>query len=152
MAISRENIYAACFTQLQQLAQIILSTVPVPLFSRRFKHWSQVPINLMPACYMQQYEETADQQSNMGLTRWHSLVNMWFYFSAENYNALPDQTYNAIVDALEGAFKPSPVTGRQTLNDTVTHAWVDGKVLYSDGALDRKAVILAQIHLLWSGK
>ena len=58
----------------------------------------------------------------------------------------------AIVDALEGAFKPSPVTGRQTLNDTVTHAWVDGKVLYSDGALDRKAVILAQIHLLWSGK
>ena len=150
--ITRSDIYDACFNPLQTMAPFLPGTTKNPEFSRRFKHWSQVPINLFPACFMQQYEETADQSQAMGLTRWHSLVNVWFYFNAQNYNALPDDTFNSILDSLEAAFKPPTPNGLQTLGGTVTHAWVDGKVMYSDGALDHKAVIVAQIHLLWGGK
>lgn len=147
--VTREQIYSALFTQLQTMAPSLIS---IPTFSRRFTHWSQVPPNLLPACFQQQYEETSDQQGNMGLTRWHSIVNVWFYYSAMNTNALPDQTYNNVIDALEAALKPPTPSGKQTLGGVVTHAWLDGKIPYSDGATDKKAVILAQIHLLWSGK
>lgn len=144
----RENIYEACFQQIQTTSP---SLIQIPLFSRRFKHWDKVDLRFFPACYMQQYEETGDQENNMGLTRWKSTVNVWFYFNAINPNNFPDETYNNLIDALEVAFKPSPVTGRLTLGGLVTHCWLDGKIYYSDGALDHKAVILAQIHLLWNG-
>lgn len=155
MSVQRQPIYDALYA----LVQKTMLTVPlpngsekIPSFSNRFTHWSQVSVAQMPAVNMQQYEEEADQVNNMGLTRWRSTVNVWIYFNASNPQALPDQTYNAVLDALETALKPSPTTGRQSLGGLVTHTWIDGKVPYSDGALDHKAVILVQIKILWGGQ
>lgn len=150
MANQREAIYEALFTLLQTTAP---SLIEIPTFSRRFQHWEKVPINQMPALFMQQYEEEATQLPDaMALTKWVSTVNVWMYFNATNPTALPDQTYNNLLDGLELALKPPPgQSGRQTLGGLVTHVWISGKIPYSDGALDRKAVILVQLKVMWNG-
>lgn len=64
----------------------------------------------MPALFMQQFEEQADQE-DMGLYRWNSTVNVWLYFAANNPNAVPHQVYNALVDSIEEVMQPEPQTG-----------------------------------------
>jgi hypothetical protein len=150
--VNREPIYAALYALLQTAAP---QGFTINTFSRRFQSWDSTNLPQLPALFMQEYEETADQDSGdpsaMGLYRWISTVNVWIYFSAQNPNALPDQVFNALVDSMETVMQPSPQTGRQTLGGLVTHAWIDGRIMYSDGALDKKAVILLQVKILWGG-
>jgi hypothetical protein len=143
----REPIYAALFKLLQT---ITIEGMATPAFSRRFQHWENVDVVACPVVYQQQYEENAQQQ-NMGLTSWENVVNVWVYFDASNPSAIPDQTYNNIMDALERALTPPPPQRKQTLGGLVTHAWIDGKVLYSDGAQDGKAVFIIPVKILKQG-
>lgn len=143
----REPIYAALFTLIQKMK---IEGMATPSFSRRYQHWDQVDVMAAPAIFQQQYEEEAQQQE-MGLTKWQNTVNLWIYFDASNNNAIPDQTYNNIMDAVEAVLTPPPPQRKQTLGGLVTHVWIDGKVPYSDGALDNKAVFLVQIKVLKQG-
>jgi hypothetical protein len=150
MANIREPIYAALFTLLQTM---IINGMPTPSFSRRFQSWDVVDVVACPYVIQQQFDEDAQQQAKqmMGLTLWESTVNVWIYFDASNPSAIPDQTYNNIMDALETALKPSSPTRKQTLGGLVINTWIEGKTLYSDGAQDGKAVILAQVKVLRQG-
>jgi hypothetical protein len=150
MANIREPIYAALFDLIQTMN---INDMPTPSFSRRYQSWDVVDVVACPYVIQQQFDEDAQQETKQvfGLTMWESTVNIWIYFDASNPSAIPDQTYNNIMDALETALKPLPPTRKQTLGGLVINTWIEGKTLYSDGAQDGKAVILAQVKVLRNG-
>ena len=150
MANIREPIYATLFDLIQTMD---IADMPTPSFSRRYQSWDVVDVVACPYVIQQQFDEDAQQETKQvfGLTMWESTVNIWIYFDASNPSAIPDQTYNNIMDALETALAPPPPTRKQTLGGLVINTWIEGKTLYSDGAQDGKAVILAQIKMLRKG-
>ena len=138
----REPIYAALFARLAGAAAFTTT-------SRRLRHWSDVGAAEQPALFIVQKSETAEQHRGRPVT-WKALVDVYVYAQAPDEETPPASVLNPLLDAVEAALAPDPVTNVQTLGGLVQHAWIAGRVETDEGALGGQAVAIVPIEILVS--
>lgn len=114
---------------------------------RRLKMWSAVAAQ--PALFLDD-RGTEYPGHPTGLPPKRLLMaDAWIYSNAgKNPDAVPATALNALLDAIEAALAPSPVTNTQTLGGLVTHCWIEGKPEYYSGHLDGQAIAMVPISML----
>jgi hypothetical protein len=138
--MNRETVYSALFTKLQ-------SVVGFNTISRRLKHFADLPENIaLPALYQIQGKEMAEQSRGLP-TKWRFLIDVYIYCRQADTTASPSSTLNPLIQAVETALAFDPITGTQTLNDTVSHAWITG-VEYFEGVQGNVSIAVLNIEIL----
>ncbi|HZU90087.1 MAG TPA: hypothetical protein VE993_12595, partial [Stellaceae bacterium] len=106
--IAREPIYAALWA-------LAAGAAPFATASRRLRHWSDVGAAEQPALFMSEKGGHAAVKALGAPVVWTLYADFHVYaFSSDPY-AAPAQILNPLLDALEAALAPSPVTGIQNL-------------------------------------
>jgi hypothetical protein len=142
--ITRETIYAA-------LAAKLAAIPGVKTFSRRLRHWNDVSPVDMPAVFMVQKSEIAEQKRGFP-TKWNMSVLVYVYVKTDgDHSSIPAQLINPIMDAIEGVLKPN-CNGVADLGlpGVVSHAWIDGSIETDEGVLGEQAVAIVPIAILAS--
>lgn len=74
---------------------------------------------------------------------------LWIYARSGNIpDANPIDALNPLLDAVDIALKPSPVTRSQTLGGLVTHCWIEGDVVIDAGDAGPQAVAMIPVKVL----
>ena len=60
----------------------------------------------------------------------------------------PISVLNPLIDAVDAALAPSPVTRRQTLGGLVSHCWIDGKIMKDPGDIDGDGIAVIPVKIL----
>ena len=142
---SREQVYTALLAFLE--ADASLSTL-LKTFTRRLKHWADVPPESQPALYMQHSGEIAQIVRGQP-TRIVLELNMWIYVFTDGDPTGP--IINPILDALGNSLEPkNDGDHTQTLNGLVHHCWIEGATQIFEGDLDTEAVAIVPIKILIS--
>ncbi len=141
MAISREAIYSALWSQVSGLAGIVTA-------SRRLKHWDDVPPEQQPALFQTQKDQDPEQKYGLP-TKWKLYADLYLYVnSGQDPLAVPAIALNNLVDTIEAALAPSPMSGVQTLGGLVSHCWINGKIETDEGVLGAQAVAIIPVEIL----
>jgi hypothetical protein len=143
MTIAREQIYLALWSLASGAAQFVTA-------SRRLRHWSDVGPAEQPALFISEKGGRAVVKALGTAVVWTLYADFYIYaFSSDPY-AAPASVLNPLLDALEAALAPSPVTGIQNLGlpAMVQHAYIAGKVETDDGALGDQAVAIVPVEVL----
>ena len=141
--MTREPIYAALFALIQSAAPFVTT-------SRRLRHWSDVAAAEQPALFMIQKSETAEERRPLPI-KWRARVDLYLYAQAGGELTAPASVVNPLLDALEAALAPDPVSHVQTLGGLVQHCWIAGKIETDEGVLGGQTVAIVPIELLVSG-
>jgi hypothetical protein len=142
--MTRELIYSTLFDLWKSIPGIIT-------YSRRLVHWSDVVPESQPALYQIQKGERAIVTRGVP-TKWELSVDIYVYTNVGNdINATPAIALNPILDGIEAVLLPDPATGFQTLGGLVSHAWIDGEIETSEGALGPQEVAIVPIRILTAG-
>ncbi|HEX3973397.1 MAG TPA: hypothetical protein VHX19_18845 [Stellaceae bacterium] len=139
----REPIYAALFA----LAAGAASFVTV---SRRLRHWSDVGAAEQPALFMIQKSETAEERRPLPV-KWRASVDLYIYAQAPDELTPPATVLNSLLDAVETALMPDPVSHVQSLGGLVSHCWIAGRIQTDEGVLGGQAVAIVPVEILVSG-
>ena len=116
----REPIYAALLTKLNVAA---FNTA-----SRRFRMFTDVANPDMPALFLMQKDEIATVVPGLN-TVWTIQAEAAIYVSVTaDPSAPPSSILNPLLDAVEAALAPSPVTNKQTLGGLVQHCCISGPI------------------------
>ena len=112
---------------------------------RRLKMWDKAPC---PALY--QVEGTETVASLDGQLDRHSLRANWIVYhrGGKDQAATPAETSNAILDAIEAAFRPPLPGARQTLGGLAYRAFIDGTIHKDNGDLDGQAMLIVPITII----
>lgn len=139
--MNRELIYQTLFDMLSGIPGIITA-------SRRLQHWSDVPANAQPALF--QSQKTTLYTPKKGFPAKVTLqCEIYLYTNSGNdLTVTPSTQMNALTDLIDAALAPSPVTGFQTLGDTVSHCWIEGEIITDEGALGPQAISIIPINIL----
>lgn len=139
--MNREAIYQALFDK-------VVSAASFTTTSRRLEHWDEVSPGAQPALYQTQKGET--QKPRKGFPALVTLhAELWVYAnSGGDSDAVPAVLMNPLMDAIEAALAPDPVTGFQTLGGTVSHCWIEGDVTTDEGLLGPQSVCIVPVHIL----
>jgi hypothetical protein len=143
--MDREAIYSALFA--------LLSTIPgIVTFSRRVRHWTDVPPVEQPALIQEQFEESARYVGRAFPAKWTLSLNLALYVNVGNdQQAAPSQTLNPLLDAVLAALLPPPGQEEQTLGGLVSHCRLSGKVLIAEGgSLGPQAAALIPVEIVVS--
>lgn len=140
--MNREPIYAALFARLSGAAAFVA-------MSRRLRHWSDVGAAEQPALFMVQKSETAEPRRGRP-TAWKAQVSVFLYARAPDDESAPASALNPLIDAVEAALTPDPVTNVQTLGGLVQHAFIAGRIETDEGALGGQATAVVPIEILVS--
>jgi hypothetical protein len=113
--------------------------------SRRLKMWDKAPV---PGLY--QIEGTETVASLDGQLDKHSQRASWIIYhrGGKDQAATPAQTSNAILDAIEAAFRPALPGARQTLGGLAYRAFIDGTIHKDNGDLDGQAMLIVPITII----
>ena len=142
MTAPRETIYAALFARLGGVAGFVTA-------SRRLRHWSDVAPAEQPALFQVQRGETLTERRGLPPRR-QSAVELFLYVNtAGDPGTAPAQRLNPILDAIEAALAPDPVSNVQTLGGLVTHAWIAGRIETDEGVLGDQAVAIVPVEILY---
>jgi hypothetical protein len=143
--IEREPIYAALFALAQGAAGFVIA-------DRRLRHWSGVGPAEQPALFMSQKTETATVKTLGAPTVWSLAADLYLYVHSSDPYAAPTTILNPLIDAVEAALAPPPATGIQDLGlpNTVSHAYIAGKVETDEGVLGDQAVAIIPVEILCS--
>jgi hypothetical protein len=138
--MNREPIYLALFAKLQAIPGVVTA-------SRRLQHWADVPATSQPAIFQAQIKEK--QEPRKGLPAKVILqCDVYLYVNSGNdLSVAPAPQLNQFMDAIEAALAPD-VNGVQTLNNTVSHCWIEGEVITDEGALGAQAVAIIPVNIL----
>ena len=141
--INREPIYAALFGLMETAADFAV-------VDRRLRHWSAVSPAEQPALFMAQKTELASVKTLGAPTVWTLSVDLYVYAHSSDPYLAPAMLLNPLLDALEAALAPSPVTGIQNLGlpAMVQHAYIAGKVETDEGVLGDQAVAIVPVEIL----
>jgi hypothetical protein len=142
----REAIFEALLAQLAT-AQLNGDPAFVTL-SRKFQQWESVPDANQPAGFLLKGFEHANQRS-YGETTWRLRALFWVYcLHSPDSSSIPGAMLNELLDAIEAAMLPPP-GGLQTLGGLVTHAYIDGDIIVSEGSLpeDRQSIAVVPISM-----
>lgn len=141
--MSRESVAIALFNQLKSAAGFVTT-------SRRLRHWSDVAPVEMPAFFLAQGDEAQDPNfSRMGgVPLRRTTFKAYIYVHAGGTpDSVAASALNPLLDALEAALKPLPGQ-KQTLGDTVVHAFINGAIETDEGNLGDQAVAIIPIEVL----
>ncbi len=142
--MTREPIYAALFALVAGAANFV--TV-----SRRLRHWSDVGAAEQPALFMIQKSENAEERRPLPV-KWRASVDLYLYAQAPDELTSPPATVlNPLLDAVEAALAPDPVSHVQTLGGLVSHCWIAGRIQTDEGVLGGQAVAIVPVEILVSG-
>jgi len=137
--INREAIYAALFTRLSTAASFVTT-------SRKLRHWDDVKPPQQPALF--QVQKGEQPRNTPGLpTEWVLTVEVFVYARAPGH-ALPSAAINNLLDAIEAALAPDPITNKCTLGGLVQHVWIDGQIQTDEGALGDQAIAIIPLQIL----
>lgn len=147
MRVPRETIFAALLTKAQ--TAVLNGNPAFVTSSRKFRSWDEVNPVEMPALFIASGNQNAMQQAQYGDIKWRIRALAWIYcMHSPDSETIPGTDLNYLLDAFEEALKPT-VPGRQTLGGLVTHAYIDGEIMISEGSLpnDTKSVALIPITI-----
>ncbi len=119
--------------------------------SRRVRLWDDLPAQ--PALCQAEHDETFAQATRLPFKRRLTASWLIFHKAGAEPAAVPAQTSNALLDAIEALFTPSPgdpgfPDQRLTLGGLVHHCFIDGKLFKDPGDLDGQGLIIVPITLL----
>lgn len=138
--MNREAIYAALFAKVSALSGIVSS-------SRILLHYNDVPARDQPSIYQTQISETPIQQKGMP-AKWSLKVQLHLYVNrGGDHTIIPSQVINTMIDNLETVLKPD-ISGFQTLGGLVSHCWISGTIITSEGLLGDQEVAIVPIDIL----
>jgi hypothetical protein len=138
--MNREAIYSALFAQLTTAAGFTT-------FSRRLKHWEEVPAVAQPALFQVQKSEEVKARTSLPpkvLMR----LDLYIYSTTTDPAASPAIAMNALLDAVAGALQPANGQLNQTLGGLVDYCRVTGTIETDEGALGAQAVAVVPIEIL----
>lgn len=141
--ISREPIYAALFAQVAAAAHFVTA-------GRKLRHWSDLTAAEQPALFMRQKLEEATITALGAPIVWKLVIELYVYAHASDPYIAPTTVLNPLLDAVQSALAPSPVTGMQDLGvpEMVQHASIAGKVEITEGVLRDQAVAVIPVEIL----
>ncbi len=137
---SREAIYSALFALASSAADFVTS-------GRRIQVITQMQPSQLPALFQQQISE--DTQQVAGIPPKYTLrVDIAIYAVNQDVTQSAAPQLNALLDAVEAALAPSPVTGKQTLGGLVQHCFINGKTDIFEGDLGNRAAAVLPIEIV----
>jgi hypothetical protein len=137
---NRESAYSALFSLVSSIPGFITT-------SRIWKVWGDVPPPMQPALYQTQKREVPTNTPGLNPI-WTYSVDLWIYAHTQaDKNVAPSTILNSLIDAIEAALAPSPVTNKQTLGGLVEHAWIDGSITTDEGYFGDQAVAIIPITI-----
>ncbi|MBV9861889.1 MAG: hypothetical protein JO267_07050 [Alphaproteobacteria bacterium] len=141
--MAREPIYAALFALASEAAGFVTA-------ERRLRHWSEVDPAEQPALFMSQRSETAAVKALGAPTVWTLAADLYLYLHSSDPYLAPAMLLNPLIDAVEAALAPSPVTGIQNLGlpEMVSHLCIAGKIETDEGVLGDQAIAIIPIEIL----
>lgn len=139
--MNRESVYAALFARASGAGEF-------RTISRRLRHWGDVAPIDQPALFQAQRRETPEQQRGLP-AKWRLVADLYIYAnSGADPGITPTTELNVLLDAVENAFAPDPVTGVQTLGGLASHCWISGPIETDEGTLGEQAVAIVPIEIL----
>ena len=139
----REPIYAALFALVQSAGSFVTA-------SRRLRHWSDLAAAEQPALFQIQKSEAAEERRALPI-KWRAQVDLYVYAQAPDELTPPATVLNPLIDAVETALAPDPVSHVQTLGGLVQHCWIAGRIQTDEGVLGGQSVAIVPIEILASG-
>jgi hypothetical protein len=135
--MDREAIYSALFDLLEGAAEFKTA-------SRRLKHWADVEAADQPALFQAQRRELVEGEP--GLPRIHMFhVDAYIYANTQDPDLSPGEILNPLLDVIEAALAPNPITNKQQLGGLVEHVWVEGEIETDEGTLGDQGVCIVPI-------
>lgn len=152
--ITREPVWVALFNMLKGIQYVAPgATVPGPLatYSRRLKHWSDVPADQQPALYLSQGNERHETVKPGLADKITARGKIYIYVQVQNDDGVPGTVLNPILDQLQALFPSAtqnPMTGKQTLGGLVEHVLLQGEWLTFEGTLGAQEVCIVPLEIL----
>jgi len=139
---TREAAYSALLATLQTAPGFSVTNV-----TRKQPEWASITGSAMPVLYIRQISESYTQsKGSPGILDLVCLAVL--YTDAGNQpDAVKSTAINSALDAIDTALLPDPVSGFQTLNGIVIHAWREGTTQIEEGTLAENALTAAPIHM-----
>ena len=141
--IVREAIYGALWSLAAAAANFASA-------NRRLRHWADLAPAEQPALFMSEKGGHAVTKALGGPTIWTLSADFYVYVHSSDPYLAPAMLLNPLLDALEAALAPSPVTGIQNLglSAMVQHAYIAGKVETDEGVLGDQAIAIVPVEIL----
>jgi hypothetical protein len=115
---------------------------------RRLKLWTDVPMTMQPACFIAAHSEDDLNKSENTPTLTTINADVFVYIKTNDVTCVPAIDLNNVLDGIDAALAPSPVTGKQTLGGLVSHCRRDGKIMLDPGDLDGQGLAIIPIKIL----
>jgi hypothetical protein len=141
--IAREAIYAALWALAAEAANFATA-------SRRLRHWSDVGPAEQPALFISEKGGIAKIKALGAPVVWTLYADLYLYAHAADPYLPPATILNALLDAIEAALAPAPVTGIQDLGlpGMVQHAYISGRIETDEGILGDQAIAIVPVEVL----
>lgn len=126
------------------------TVVDLKTSGRTLRHYDQVEPAEMPALFQAQKPETDERhQANLPAKRTQHF-EFWLYVAdAQSPQEIPAQQLNFMVDAIETALAPAPLTNVNTLGGLCQHAWIEGSIEYWENVTtDGKSIAIIPVAVL----
>jgi len=141
--VTREAVFTALF-------DLIASSYVFVTSERRLRLWADVPVDQRP--YLGVAERAEDNAGGDRGLAGTPVVRTWhadfFVYTDAHSASVPASLLNPILDAVELAMRPSPLTGRQTLGGLVAHAWIVGQTFKDPGDIDGDGMLIIPVSIL----
>lgn len=143
----REAIAAAVYLIIEAAAGKVVN---LKTSSRKLRHFDSVKSIEMPALFQAQNPETYERTVADGPPKRTMHFSIWLYTAdAQQPQVIPSQQINNMVDAIEAALAPSPLTGMFTLGGLVHRCWIEGIIeIYEGVTSDGKSIAIIPIAVL----
>jgi hypothetical protein len=140
--MNRENIITALFN-------LVSASASFATASRRLQLWSSVPSSEKPALFLAERSDTYARSSEALPEAVTMEVDIYLYTDGgKDQSIVPASILNPLIDAIDTALAPSPLTGLQTLGGLVSHCWIEGKIMKDPGDLDGDGVAVIPVKIL----
>jgi hypothetical protein len=140
--MNREAIYQALFNLVRNAATFKTA-------SRRVKLWMDVNASDRPAVFVAQRGESYVRNSEAVPQKVTLKAEIILYTDAgKDPKTTPATELNNLIDAIDAALAPNPVTGVQTLGGLVSHCWIEGDVMTDPGDLDGDGMAVIPVRIL----
>jgi hypothetical protein len=149
LTVTRETVLEALFSKLSDVTftQPVRGKTGFVKVSRRLKHWADVPKYDRPCLFMVCHGESPVYRSELSPAYSTMSVRLFIYTDGSDKDTVPDTDLSTILDSIDIALAPSPVSRRQTLGGTVSHCRVEGEILREPGDMDDDGLLVIPISI-----
>lgn len=142
--IDREAIYSALWNLASNAANFATA-------ERRLRHWADVSPSEQPALFMTQKTQQAERRQGVDDAPivWTLHADFYIYVHSSDPRAAPAILLNPLIDALELALAPDPVTHLQDLGlaGMVLWARIGGQIDTAEGVLGEQEMAIIPIEI-----